>query len=364
MEILLFIFILHLLGGLLIENLHSRYLANICNILLLVIIFILSLGVTRMADWEMYRWFFKLENDQTDFVFYRLSVLFNDVHLGFTELFQFHIIVTTLINYFLITRFSKNYFYVMLAFMVLNYVHSVNQIRYFLGFPILCLGFYYLFLNKKIVFSIGLFILACLCHSALSVLLIFIPLYYFIQKKFFLNLILVCSVLIIVIIFIIFRFNLAGKLNHFGDYLVEENLTSLVGGLYRAFPYILNLGFLYFLNKSILEIFPEYDDDPKYVFLYKICFFSILFIPISFVIDILGHRYVIPFHIFWCLYFLYLTKDLEHKNRTIKFLMFGAIQIISAMFFYIFPDYVLKNNHYLNEMETMITSIKYLKNIL
>ncbi|SUX48436.1 EpsG family protein [Chryseobacterium indoltheticum] len=364
MEILLFIFVLHLFGGLLIENLSSRYFANVCNFLLLIIILILSLGVTKMADWEMYRWFFKLENEQTDFVFYRLSVLFNNMHLGFIELFQFHIIVTALINYFLVTRFTKNYFYVVLAFMILNYVHSVNQIRYFLGFPILCLGFYYLFLNKKITLSIGLFILACLCHSALSVLLILIPLYYFIPKKKFLNLILIGSVLIIAIIFIIFRFNLAGKFNHFGDYLMEENLTSLVGGLYTSFPYILNLGFLFYLNRSILKIFPEYEDESEYIFLYKISFFSALFIPVSFIIDILGHRYVIPFHIFWCIYFLYLTKDLEHKNRTIKFLMFGVIQIVSAMFFYIFPDYVLENNHYLNELDTMITSIKYLKDIL
>lgn len=317
-----------------------------------------------MADWEMYRWFFKLENNQTDFVFYKLSVLFHSMHLSFVELFQFHIVLITLINYFLITRFTKNYFYVMLAFMVLNYVHSVNQIRYFLGFPILCLGFYYLILGRKIILSVVLFILAYLCHSALSVLFIFIPLYYLISKEKFIRIISLGAVSIILIVFIIFRFNLAGKFNHFGDYLMEENVMSFVGGLYTAFPYFLNLGFLYFLNKSILKTFPEYVNDSVYVFLYKISFFSVLFIPISFLIDILGHRYVIPFHIFWCIYFLYLTKDLEHKDRTIKFFMFGVIQIVSAMFFYIFPDYVLKSNHYLDELQTMIKSIKYLKNLL
>lgn len=317
-----------------------------------------------MADWEMYRWFFKLETDRTDFIFYRLSVLFNDMQLKFTDLFQFHIIITIFINYFLITRFNKNYFYVMLAFMVLNYVHSVNQIRYFLGFPFLCLGFYYLMLNKKIVVAVLLFILACLCHSAISLLLIFIPIYYFINRKNFLNFILLGSFLVVATIFLIFKFNLAGKFNHFGDYLVQENMTSLVGGLYTAFPYILNLAFLYILNKDVLKIFPEYEHEPVYVFLYKISFFPLLFIPISFLIDILGHRYVIPFHIFWCIFFLFLTKDLEHKNRTVKFLIFGAIQIVCAMFFYIFPDYVLKDNHYRDELETMMMSIKYLKDIL
>ena len=151
MAIPLLIVIIHLIFGLLIENIKSRAFSIPLNILLIFTILVFTVGITYTADWYMYEYMYEQEDDTTDFVFYSLSKLFNKLRLPYDNLFIFHLISTLLIYFFLITKFTRNYFYVFLVYILLDYVHLTNQIRYYLGFPILLTGFYYLFYKKNYI---------------------------------------------------------------------------------------------------------------------------------------------------------------------------------------------------------------------
>lgn len=308
----------------------------------------------------MYYWFYKIEVDETDPMFYWISLFFKDHSFSYEAVFQFHIIVITLLNYILIKKYTRNYFYVIIVYLVINYVHSVNQIRYFLGFPFLLLGFYYLFQRKNIVISITLFILAYLCHSALSVLLVFIPLYYFIPVRRYMTYITLGTLGASVILYLLIKFGFAVEIEHFGAYFGKEYDSSFLGGLFNALPYIIYYAYLIIESRSILKEYPEYYDDKKFAYLYKISFFPLIFVPASFAIQILGHRYVMPFVIFWTIYYLYLIHDLPNKTKSIKLIVFSLIHIVVACVFYVLPDFILKDNHYAEELQDIIKSIKYL----
>ena len=363
MAFLVIIFFIHFIFGQIIENLPSKLVSTFFNLLLFSLILFFSVGLTYTADWQMYYWFFKNEDDKTDYVYYKLTLLFKQWGLSFDDLFRFHIIAINVLYYFLIRRFTRNYFYVMLVFIVINYVHSVNQLRFFLGLPIIHLGFYYLFQKKKLLIAIPLFILSCLCHSALVLLLLLITLFYLSMKRYMLFLIL-STIFSFIIVLILVKTGLIFALMHFGDYFQDEETSSFLGGLFNAFPYIIYLSFLYIENKRIIKKFPQYLEDKMYQYLYKFSFFPVIFVPPAFVAPVIGHRYVIAFLIFWIMFYLYLIKGLDRQQRFLKFLMFTCVNILVACFYYILPDYFAKENHYLIELESMLKSANYLKSLI
>jgi len=360
---LVLIFFLHFIIGQIIENLPSKMVSIFFNLVLFALILFFSVGVTYTADWRMYYWFFKFEDDKTDFVYYRLTLLFKKWGLSFEDLFKFHIITINILYFFLIRRFTRNYFYVMLVFIVINYVHSVNQLRFFLGLPLMHLGFYYLFQKKKLLLAIPLFILGCLCHSALLLLLLLIPLYSISMKKYMMFLGF-STILSFIIIMILLKTGLLLALAHFGEYFDEGETSSFLGGLFNAMPYMIYLVFLYVENKKIVKKFPQYLEDKHYQYLYKLSFFPIIFIPPAFVAPVIGHRYVIAFLIIWVIFYLYLIKGMSNKQKFQKFLMFACVHILVACFYYIFPDYISKENHYMLELERMLKSANYLKSLI
>ncbi|WDF48318.1 EpsG family protein [Chryseobacterium sp. KACC 21268] len=360
MLIIVLIFLLHFIFGLIVENLSGRFVSLFFNIFLFALILVFSVGVTYTADWQMYYWFFKYEEDTTDKVYYSLTLLFKKWGLPFEDLFKFHIVAINVLYYFLIRKFTRNYFYVMLVFVVINYVHSVNQLRFFLGLPIIQIGFYYLLYKRNLLISLPLLVLGVLCHSALVLLLILIPMFYISQQK-YLKKILVATAVSSVIILIALKTGLMAILLHFSAYFEDDATSSFLGGLFNAFPYIIYITFLYIENKKMIKIFPEYENDKLYQYLYKLTFFPVIFIPPAFVAPVLGHRYVIPFIVIWVIFYLYIIKDLNHKQRFTKFLVFMMIHIIVTCFYYIFPDFIAKDNHYLHELDVMLKSINYLK---
>ncbi|SMP94823.1 EpsG family protein [Epilithonimonas pallida] len=317
------------------------------------------LGIRYTADWDMYYLFFKQQNEKTDFIFYTLSKLFAKYHYNYNDLYSFHIVMIVIIYYILITRFSRHFFYIFLAYITLDYVHFTNQIRYYLGFPILMIGFYYLFYKKKYIFSILLIILSILCHSALSILLIFIPIYFIPKKKYF-TYILRISLFVFVIVYYIFNTGLGKVLQHFGAYLEKDNVSSFVGGLFNALPYIFYLLFLILISRKLLK---KYDraDNPTFEFVFKITFFSFIFLPGALILQIVGHRYLFPFAIFWIIYFLYLIQPLPNKEKFKYFFMFFLLNVLCGFTIYILPDVLNIDNLFMKELKHTMKSINYLR---
>lgn len=364
MIILIILSIILFYVGQFIERMPTLF-ANIANAILFIVLLYCFLDYTYTADWDMYYYYFKYEDDTIDPVFYWLTILFKKLYLNYTDLYKFHIILILSLYYFLISRFTKNIFFIFLAYLILDNVHLVNQIRYYVGFPILMSGFYFLFYQRKYIISLVLITIAILCHSGLSFLLICIPIYYFIPVKKFYRSIIILSGIIFIITLFIFNSALGDVLNHFGDYFAKDNKSSFLGGLYNGIPYILFTIFLYIETSRILHQKPEMVEDPKFIFLYKICFFGMVFIPGSFLIQIIGHRYVMTLSVFWLLYYyIYFIKDQDPKIKLVRFSLLTGIVFISGLFIYVLPEYILGSNHFSEEFQNMIKSSYRLKDFI
>lgn len=351
--------------GQFIERLPSTFFAIICNTILFILLAYCFTSYTNNSDWNMYYYFFKYEDSNTDPVFYWLTILFKKLHLNYTTLYKFHIIVILGLYFFLISRFTKNIFFIFLAYLMLDNVHLVNQLRYYLGFPILLYGFYLLFYQRKILLALIPITIALLCHSGLSFLLIFIPVYYFIPIKRYYQYILVLSIIIFMITLIVFNSALGSLIINFGNYFQNDNKSSFFGGLYNAIPYIIFTVFLFLETIRLLREKPEIIEDRQFVFLYKLSFFGMIFIPGSFLIQIIGHRYVMTLSVFWLIYYyVYFIKDHEQKIQLKRFSIISGIILVSSFFIYIIPYYVFGHSHFSEEFQHMIKSSYVLKDFL
>lgn len=364
MAILIIFTIILFYIGQFIERLPSRFIAYVFNSLLFVGLLYCFLDLTYTADWGMYYLFFKREETSTDPVFYWLTLIFKKgLNLQYTELYQFHIFLIISLYYFFISRFTRNIFFIFLAYLILDNVHLANQIRYYMGFPILMSGFYFLFYKKKYILSIICIILSIICHSGLSFLLVCIPVYYFVPAKKFYTYILSFSLLVFLVTFYIYNSTLGEILSHYGGYFNAG--SSFLGGLFNAIPYILFTGFLYFETFFLLKKNPEIVEDPQFRFLNKIAFFPIIFIPASFLIQVIGHRYVMPFSFIWMLYYyIFFIKNQNPKVKLGRFIILCGIVFISAMFIYIIPGYLFPENHFMEEFLEMIKSSDNLKGMI
>lgn len=354
---------LHLIIGLVNENLQDKMVATFFNIILIVLSLILTVGITFNSDWNMYYYLFKLEHFKTDFMFTLLTKIFKEFGLGYEDLFIFHIISIIFLFFLLISKFTRNFVYVFLIYFLLDYVHFTNQIRYYLGFPIMILGLYYLLNKRNYILGIGLGILSILFHNGLAVLLLFIPLF-LIKDKNYLKILLYCSVAFALFLFLVLQYGIGISFSHFDSYLGGEYETSIIGGIFNALPYIIYLSFLLFEFFRITNNYPDKMNDQEFVFLMKLSFFSVLFLLSSLFLQIIGHRYILPFSIFWIIFYLKMISGLPHKIRFLKMVLFSLVHLLALMCIYILPDLFLPQNHMKEELYLIIESIPYLKDVL
>jgi len=364
MIILTTVLFLHLLIGRVIEELNFKPLSYFFTLIIFALLMVFTVGITNTADWNMYYHYYKYEIEKTDFSYYQLSVLFNKYRLKYENLFVFHVVTSALITFFVVSRFTRNVFYVLLLYYLLDYVHVVNQIRYYLGFPIMISGFYFLFVRKKYLLSIGLIVLSLLTHIGLVFLLLFIPIYYFIKPQKYLKTISLYSIFIFAIVFIISRTGLGTIIEHFGSYMEQEGISSFSGGFLNGMPYFLFIGFLLLISRKIDFTLPEYKT-PQFTFLYKITFLSIMLIPSALILQIIGFRYIKPTMIFWFIYFLYITKQQKsNKIRSIYFTIFFILAVISVFTTYFLKQLLSGSSEFEQEVEIILHSIKYLEGIV
>lgn len=328
--------------------------------LLLAAVFVFTVGLRYTADYNMYYFLFKHEIGITDIGFKQLTIFFKERGLSYDDLFLSHLVAYTLIYFFFIKRYTSNYFYVFLAYILIDYVHYANQIRYYLAFSILLFAFHFMF-KRRYLWMIICCILAFVSHSATIVLFTFIPIYFFIKTNHYFKFIFILSIACFAIVYLGFSLGFARQIEHFGEYFDKGGISGFVGGLFNALPYIFLVGFLYFQAKYYIKNNEDWQEDKKFVFLYKLTFYTTIFIPVSFFLQIAGHRYVMPFLIIYVIFFLYMIRDYSVRQKAHRLLSFSAVCFVVCLFIYILPSYILKENHFLHELELMLESIKYLK---
>lgn len=359
MVYLFFIFLIHFFVGQLIEVLQSKVVAFFFAIILIILVYYFTLGLEYTADYKMYYYFFKDETEKTDYVFRQLTKLYKFNHLNFHDLFVTHIIVSVILYYIFIIKFNFNFYYIFLVYFVLDYVHYSNQIRYFLGFPIMLLAFYNLYKTNIIRFLIFA-ALAVLSHSGLLVLLTFVPIYFFIKSKYYIRVMLFLSILCFIIVYLFFSLGLGADIKHFGEYFAKDGISSIGGGVFKASPYVFFMILILWQTRMYLKNNSKAFEDKEFVFLYKLTFYTIIFIPASFFIQITGQRYVMPFVIVYVIYYLYMLRDQNIKYKVTKLLVFSIVCFFISLDIYILPDYILKENLFVDELKLMLKSISYL----
>lgn len=358
MALLFIIFIFHSLISQLIEVLKLKAVALVAAVVLLITIWYFTFGLEYTADYRMYAFLFK--NDlQTDFMFRQFSTLFSSYGYTFHDLYVFHIAVTVLLYLSLISKFSHNIWFIFLAYIVLDYVHFANQIRYFMGFPMMLWAFYCLHRSKYFLFALFA-VLACLSHSALIVLLTFVPAYLWIKPQKYLKHTLLLSIFCFLIVYIAFTQGMGREIEHFGEYFSKKGVSSFFGGFYNAVPYLIFTLFLYLETRRYRMKHPEWQTDRQFVFLYKLTFYTVIFIPASFFLQIAGHRYVMPFVVIYGIYYLYLIRDEVRRVKVQKIFAYSAVCAVISVIIYVLPSYIMSENHFMNEVERMLKSVEYL----
>lgn len=359
MLVLGIIFILLFVQGILTEVLKAKPIAYISSVLLIALFLYITVGITYTADYDMYYYFFKYDV-KTDYVFTQLSKVFKSIGWSFHDLYAVHIIMITLLLMLFVLRYNVNVFYIFLFFITIEFVHFTNQIRYFLGFAFLLLSFHSLYKKNYVYFGIYA-ALTLLTHIALVVLFTFIPIFYVVKSEIYLKRILVFAGFCFLLVFGLFNTGIGKEISHFGEYFSASGISSFAGGLYNTIPSIILIAYLYLETKKYIANHPDCFDDKKFIFLFKLTFYTIIFIPASFFLQIAGHRYVMPFVIVYAIYFLYMIRDYNANLKIAKLGMFSFVGFVVCLFLYVFPSYVLDENHYLNETEWILESIKYLK---
>jgi hypothetical protein len=331
----------------------------------LIAFYVFFYGITDTADWEMYKDFFLYEEIEIDFLFRYLSLLTIALGYSFDELYQFHILIY---GYFLvkfISRFTQNILLVLGFYVFVAYVPLANQIRYYLALSFFLNGLYLFYFNEKKK-SYLFFILSLLSHSSMLILFSFL----LIEKRFGFSEYIKKCLLLSLIIFVgynfIVSFGLLDFLGKFKIYIVSDELvSSFAGGVFNELPFIITLTTLYFWLQKVIDKMPQILEDKIFVFLYKLTFFSIIFVPISFNLQVLGHRYVQAFFIVWLCLFVYTVHFINYKKTTIECFIVLAIYMVFLVYYsYFFSQVVIGNESgYYSEFIKSYNSIEYLPDI-
>ena len=174
------------------------------------------------------------------------------------------------------------------------------------------------------------------------------------------------SIVILLLFNIIISSGALDFLGHFQLYIISDELvSSFVGGIFNEFPFIIILTTLYFWLQKIIKVTPQIAEDEVFVFLYKLTFFSIIFIPISFTFQVVGHRYVQAFFIVWLCLFIYTVHFINSKKTTIDcFIALIFCMIFLVYYSYFFLQVVIgEESGYYTEFIKSYNSIEYLPDI-
>ncbi len=330
----------------------------------LLTFYVFFVGITDSADWEGYDAIFNIEDIETDILFRYLSLLTLALGYTFADLFKLHIIVYGFFLVKFISRFTQNILLVLGFYVFIAYVPLANQIRYYLALSLFLNGLYHFyFKNKKK--SYFYFALSLLSHSSMVILFTYI----LIERKInFSGYVKKCLLLSIIIFFgfnIIFSLGTLNFLGKFNVYMDDELISSLVGGVFNELPFIITLTSLCFWLQNVIKKTPKIVEDKVFVFLYKLTFFSIIFIPISFNIQVLGHRYVQAFLIVWLCLFVYTLNFINSKKAKVECFIALSLHIIFLVYYsYFLPKIVLNEDSlYYVEFIKSYNSIEYLPDL-
>lgn len=212
------------------------------------------------------------------------------------------------VNFFRFKRESSIPFFLL----VFWYLRGFSSIRSNLAAIILLISFVFLY-KKKYSILIALVVISFLIHSMSALFALFIPFYFFYKKK---NIGYKNVVLIIMSLFII-TVPLKGlflqHINLFGETFSDQYEGYVTSGGQNFFSSFWKIAFeqfllLFFMILNRRDLFNfkstlDHDDQSKFDFIYKLCLYDFILIPICYALNIWrGYEFLyIPRLIMWAI---------------------------------------------------------------
>lgn len=173
----------------------------------------------------------------------------------------------------------------------------------------------------------------------------FLYFYYKTKSKQYFQRLILFSLILAAFVYIIYSGNFIFS-NRFDVYFEEEGLSSVAGGIFANSIWMLWLLFIFLKHKKLTKSASNtIENDIKYQFLYKLSLYSVIFYPISLIIQIFCHRYIMASLIVWVTYILYSMKyesSLFRRLRAIS--IFLGLVLVTFFHQYLLPGYLFANS--------------------
>ena len=335
----------------------NKKLLKIITVLLCFIIYYLLFGrITDTTDWTGYEFIFDNDDFQIDFMFRFLSSQTKLLNLSFVELYQFHVFLTALLLIFFITRFTSNLFFVLTFTILILFIPLANQIRFFLSLSLFLNAIYFLFIERKFFLFFLLCCLSILNHIGILLLVLFIPLFRIKNDKTFLKTLILLSIFILIITNIFFSIGSILDDLRLNAYITDNYKSSFLGALYYNLPVLIFVYYIFKKRQQIVFKIRQHRDKKLYL-LYRFTLFSFIFIPASFLTQILLFRYCISVFFVWLLLNIkidnYLKINEKISHSTFQFLFLWSYII----YIYFIPTLILNSNDSIEKVKLILNSI-------
>lgn len=340
--IIIFIFSLIVFYGF--EIFKNKTLVKVLSVAFSVVIFnILLLFVTDNNDWEIYKSTFEGYYQSNDYMFNAMSEFFSNRGYEYLLLYQIHILAMGICFIFFASKFnSTNTFVIISIYLLLQFVPLSNQIRYFVSFSFFLLSIYFLIIKGNKILFVLFIVLSLLSHSGIVLMFPFLYFYYKIKNEKFIKTVLISSIVFAAIFWIVYKTALI-IFSQFASYFESEMISSMAGGVFDNFIWFIWIIYIVNNNKRLDKDFSmEISQDNNYQLLYKLSLFTIIFIPTSFFLQIISHRYVASCIIVWVSYLLYSLKYRETlSSRVRNYTLLIILSLVTFFYIYFLPDLIL-----------------------
>ena len=308
-----------------------------------LVFYLLLYNVTYNSDWDIYSTMFNNSASSNDFLFNFISKLFSARRLEYSSVYKFHIFLMGIGFIYFTSRFSySSVFAVIITYLLFQLIPLSNQIRYYVAFSFYLISVYNLIVAKN-VFGFTIFeVLSLLSHSGILLMYPFIYFYYITKSTHYFQKLISYGLIFAGLIFIFYLVGLV-FLNHFSSYFEQDGLSSFKGGVFSNAIWLLWSLVIYFKNKRLSKSYADIINyDIKYQFLYKLSLYSVIFYPVSIIVQIFSHRYIVASLIVWVTFILY---SLKFENSLFKRLniisIFLLLNLVTFIYMYFLPAYIL-----------------------
>lgn len=259
--------------------------------------------------------------------------------------------ITSIAFAFFISRFKCNPVLIILMFISLLYTHYATQIRFFAAYSLFSVSMYFWLVERKKYLGIVFYALALINH--ISILFMAPVLIYFkmgnrqVVKK---TIVFTTAFSITLLMLFNFQF-IPWEDLRFSEYLQifgDGGKSSFFGGVFYLLPLIIIFMAVYWGEKWFIKKQPSLIQDIKFNLLFNLSFYPVVFIPLSFFVQILAQRFITTALLFQLIFVFYAANKMARKSKRIARLV-GILLYIFIFTYQYFASEIILDNSYLSD---------------